>query len=378
MTGYYPALVHGITDLTPEERLVISLARIEMSQGNRQEALAFIKSGINWKNFLKVVDLYQSGPLVYRNIQPFENVPEHVLSSLRGETARVFAGNTLILRCAGRISEVFSENGIKVLFMKGLPFMMDVYNDAAFRIFSDVDILTDDMEAVDRVLKENGYAPCDDTNDDSAYRAQCLYSDGKGMYLDVHADLTGRRMHSRMSGLTMEELWPARREVSFAGVNVYTLGIEHTLLYHCLHLATQHSFGDLRWYVDINEFVREHSGRIDWGRLVSLAGKYRIKRPVYYSLLFAVNIFGTLVPEDVLNRLGTVKRGLDKWLFKKIRENEGSIDYFTELFMFDTVGDTGKFIFLNVTEHPHLAGHFFKISAKALRSVFSFRRENLG
>ncbi|MDP8299231.1 MAG: hypothetical protein P9L88_04945, partial [Candidatus Tantalella remota] len=90
MTGYYPALAHGITDLTPEERLVISLARIEMSQENRQEASEGIKSGINWKNFLKVVDLYQSGPLVYRNIQPFENVPEHVLSSLRGETARVF------------------------------------------------------------------------------------------------------------------------------------------------------------------------------------------------------------------------------------------------------------------------------------------------
>ena len=131
----------------------------------------------------------------------------------------------------------------------------------------------------------------------------------------------------------------------------------------------QHSFGDLRWYVDINEFIRVHGKEIDWDELVKAAFNHHIAKPVNYCLKFTQNLFGTNVPDRVLKELSRAENARDEWLFRKIRENDTRIDYLSELFMFDSLWDTTRFIFLSLITQPYMFLHFLFIFGKLLKQV---------
>jgi hypothetical protein len=137
----------------------------------------------------------------------------------------------------------------------------------------------------------------------------------------------------------------------------------------------QHSFSGLRWYVDIHEFLNKYENKLDWVKFIELAELYRIQRPVYYVLLFTDRMLGAQVPDDVMKKLSRVERKVDRWVFNKIRMNNAETDYLAELFMFDRMQDTVKFVFKSIVAYPQLIKHFFKLSFKVIKQMFSGKRK---
>ena len=58
---------------------------------------------------------------------------------------------------------------------------------------------------------------------------------------------------------------------------------------------------------------------------------------------------------------------LDKWLYKKLEDSLGNIDYLTELIMFDSVGDAAKFVALSFIAYPQKMGHYLRVAGRALK-----------
>ena len=115
-----------------------------------------------------------------------------------------------------------------------------------------------------------------------------MFTMKENVNIDVHRDLIGRSLHNSFIGIDKEELWNNKRELSLGGVRFFSLDIYHTLLYLCLHVSMQHAFLGLKWFIDINEFINKYQDEIDWAKVLRLAEKYRIRRPVYYTLLFTI------------------------------------------------------------------------------------------
>jgi hypothetical protein len=80
------------------------------------------------------------------------------------------------------------------------------------------------------------------------------------------------------------------------------------------------------------------------------------------------------VPENVLDDMGKIERKLDRLVFRKIKKNNAETDYLAELFMFDRMADTAKFVFLCLLKHPYLIRHFFIVSSKATKQIFTRKR----
>ncbi|MBD3379965.1 MAG: hypothetical protein GF408_05825 [Candidatus Omnitrophica bacterium] len=351
-------------EFSPEEEIVSICARQKLTEQDKQNYRSIAASGnIDWDKVLGVSEENQVTPLVYRNLQVLKGFPDKIFMSLRESAARTMARNTLILSRMEKFSR--KEDA---LFLKGFPFAVDVYEDPSLREFSDVDVLVRDMDAFGRVLSEEGFHP-DDNEEDDGYRSQRTYADKDGLVIDAHVDAIGRRLHSEMTGLG-EGMWEGARHLEYGGLKLKTPDLEHTLIFQAVHLAMHHGFSGLKWLVDINEFVRRYENEIDWERLLELCSKYKVKRPVYYTLLFTRDLFDTPVPEKVLDRFSRVRRPLDRWLFRKIKNSFGT-DYLAELFMFDTIADTVKFVFLSFVKYP---GHFLcfgRIAGKVVRAAVS-------
>ena len=251
--------------------------------------------------------------------------------------------------------------------------MPEVYEGPGLRMFSDIDVLIKEEDGfrVDELLKKSGLKEFDETDKWDKYRSQRVYITDGNLTLDVHVDFIGRRLHNKLLKIDKEAIWKNKKTVSIDGTGLSTMDPVHTLLYQCLHLAVQHSFFGLSGYVDINEIVNKYREQLDWDEVLRLAAEYRIKRPVYYSLIFTKNLLGCNIPDKVFEVLSRARRRSDKWVFKKIKTHNRAGDYLAELVLFDTWWDTIKFTVLSFITYPHLFTHFFRISGRILKEIFT-------
>lgn len=366
----YPVVNFSAPKSLCEERLMFLLARTRMSADTQARVLALMRGGpLDWDRFFELLELNQMTSLVYKNLVGMaDSIPEDIIKKLRYRAGAVFACNSVMLEHVSMLAERFSKEGKEVLFIKGVPLLMDVYKDECSREFSDIDIFVreKDIAEIGRSLESEGFKhlePCGTRND---HRSQRVYSKYGKIFIDVHKGFIGRFAHDRMLGIDHEEIFRNKRKVEFKGREVNTLDLVHDLLYQCLHISMNHSFSGVKLFVDINEFVTKHKHEIDWGMFLEKAGKYRVKRPLYHVLRFTSEVFGAPVPIEVLSSLGTVKRKLDKWAFRRLKSKRSGTDYLAELFMFDSTRDAIKFIFLSFLVYPYLAGHFMALFVKIL------------
>ncbi|MFQ5952126.1 MAG: nucleotidyltransferase family protein [Candidatus Omnitrophota bacterium] len=365
----YPALDFSFSSLTDEEKLVILCSRVNMPEDLKDQAKTLIISGnLGWDYFLKLAKTYKVTPLVHKHFQSFlDEIPEHVKQNLREQAGFIFASNIRETENLRYITKLFKEKDLEALFIKGAHLMIDVYKERGLRLFTDIDVLAKDFKKTERVLLEEGFEPYESQGIFSRYRSQRMYSLDEKIYLDVHKDFIGRMLHNRIQGMDKKRIWENKRRITFGDVEISALDPVHTLLYQCLHLAVQHGFFGLLWYVDIHELVMKYKDEMDWGEVLKLASEYKVKRPLYYSLLFTKRMLGTPVPDHVLEKLKVVERGLDRWVFEKIKRKNVEIDYFAELAMFDSVWDTTRFVILSFMAYPYLIFHFFRIFGRMLR-----------
>jgi hypothetical protein len=288
---------------------------------------------------------------------------------LRKIAAGAFIRNVRAANETDLLARAFERADIELIFIKGAALLAEIYGSCASRDLSDIDILVreKDFEHASSLLEGEGFRLYEEPGTRVGYKTQRLYEKKRRIPVDLHSGFSGHRIYDEMMGIDRDDVWRNKRELVLSGVRIYALDIEHTLIYTCIHLATHHNFSGLIWYVDLHEFISRHAADIDWGRITALAAKYRVKRPVYYALLFTKRLMGTPVPGEVLASLLAAERSLDKWVFRKIKSRNREVDYLAELFMFDTLGDTAKFVLLNLAKYPALLPHFAGVFSRLVR-----------
>ena len=362
----YPAF--DLEMLSDESKMVISFARKTISD---RPAAELGENTVNWAEVKALADSYKVSHLIYGNLG--DSFPDEVADLFRTRAGTILSRNTKDIANIKMLAVLFAKEGIDIIFLKGAALLVDVYVSPGFRDFSDIDILVREQDTgkIESVLTGNGFHPVENEGDFPRYRSQKVFMDEDGLVLDVHVDLIGRRVHNRLLGLDIDKIWRNKRYVDLSGTKIYLMDLAHDLVYQCLHLSMNHSFSGVRWYVDINEFILKHSKEIDWDGFMTLVRKYRVRRPVYYAFLFTTNMFDTPVPERVMGELSKIKRGLDLWTFKKIRNNDRGTDYLAELAMFDTMWDTLKFTTLSFVSQPKQFTHFCRITGRVIKEIFT-------
>ena len=69
-----------------------------------------------------------------------------------------------------------------------------------------------------------------------------------------------------------------------------------------MHLM-KHSFERLLWFVDIKEIIEHESPCFVWDGLADRARHSELQRPLYYALHYIKTLYGTDVPQLLLDDL---------------------------------------------------------------------------
>lgn len=139
------------------------------------------------------------------------------------------------------------QAGIRCESLKGIYLLEHVYVDFGLRKMSDIDLLTDDVVGLQRLLTQIGYSIIDQT----AYKVTLSkLVDGQEVAFELH-----QRLY-RQQNIELDQS------------NGMLSSKEH-LYYLIYHLSYQHTFLRLNWFLDIIYFNEKYSPNIS--EILSLA-----------------------------------------------------------------------------------------------------------
>ena len=253
-----------------ELRLILEIMKMENNNNIEKEMF----SDINWEKFLELAIHHRVYPLIYSKVKKMhiEWIPHEVCHSLFREYQR----NTFqMLHLSGemeQVSKLFSENNLRILFIKGPAIAADLYGDISLRTSKDLDILIQltDLERADALLLDLGYQREVDTieNFDEKRTKHDVqyYHPKKQIQLEIHW-----RLHPHpMNVPSFNDLWDRRRKSNLTSYPVYYFGVEDLFLYLVTH-GCKHGWFRLRWLADIDQFIRI---RMNGENNVTLLKKY--------------------------------------------------------------------------------------------------------
>jgi predicted house-cleaning noncanonical NTP pyrophosphatase (MazG superfamily) len=296
--------------MRPEDRLVYSLAKVDIDANTNQEIKKILSPGLNWAYFFEQANNQGVAALVYKSLSGIDYaralVPETILARLASCYYSVACRNTLLTEKLSAILDYFQKARIEIILLKGMALIQTIYPNIALRPIYDIDILIhpQDFAFAKAGLEALGYL-------NSAFYREDFYQDN--IMVDVHEELINiTRIKSRRKAhrIDMDEFWKNSLAIEINGQGARILSPEHTLMELCLHLTLHHGLQGLVWFVDIARLVEYYKNEIDWNKFIKETSDYRINRPVYYALFYVNKILRQDIPEYVLNQLKPERQNL--------------------------------------------------------------------
>jgi hypothetical protein len=244
-----------------------------------------------------------------------------ILNKREVETLRnLYHGNVIFnLKLIHDFKEILhqlNQKKIKVVPLKGIILLKQVYEDIGLRQLTDIDLWIPDSDHREIVQTLTGLG----------YRSDPVYP---GTFrkdrttIDLHFHILGaERIKARkfLFARKQSHFYNNARSMDFEGEEVLCLNKYDQIICLSLH-ALKHNVNRLIWLVDIKSLVAGWK-RSDWEALINRAGYMGQEKSVLYIFFLIRHIFGFFFPPEVslalkLKKLNFLERRLLKERLKK-------------------------------------------------------------
>lgn len=246
-----------------------------------------------------------------------DDVPENARQELAGARYHTGACNLLLYRELARVLEPsgIHDGTTPPILLKGGALASTVYEDITLRPMSDLDLLIRraELEAWKARLVRLGYEPVSPEmarGIAEAVHYQLAYRGGAGgdVVIELHWNLVAGNADWRAPDVDwfwrQSEPWPGIEELNCTGA--LQLTPLANVLYLSAHAMLQHGGARARlvWLYDIHQVVTRSADSIDWQDVIAKAGDFRWDAAVARALARCQELFGTVVPETIVDELG--------------------------------------------------------------------------
>lgn len=286
------------------EELLLILAKNNLNQEAMNKAIVIIREGLYWTRFCELAGKQGAATLVYNSLKKIEKhiqTPQFVKETLKNSYLYVTSKNTAHHEREKDILQIFFNNSIPVIPLKGMILSKRLYEDIAARgLSADFDLLIEEKnkERVQILLQEAGYSfnPDDEIKQ---WQWQHAFFKSKAMMIDLHWDITMMgRNKERIGGL-----WRGIRRVEEDSIGYYEFKEEELLLYLSVHLVNSSRFNQWRYVCDINGLLFKYKHLLDWSSIIKKAKRWRVSNSLYAALKLSKDFFSADLPSEVLRKL---------------------------------------------------------------------------
>jgi hypothetical protein len=145
-----------------EDSLVILCCCVDPEANRMAEIENILSHKLDWEYIARILTQHDIAPLLYKNISGSTNlalIPPQVLANLKKTYTITAFKNLLLLQAYQTVLKSMSSENIKVLPLKGIALLKELYHNVALRPMSDIDILVpkQDIPLAEQVLCQIGF-----------------------------------------------------------------------------------------------------------------------------------------------------------------------------------------------------------------------------
>jgi len=287
-----------IPDMAPEDQLCLLAARRQLTPDVQKQILELVAGAVRWPLLVERAYYYEIAPLLYRALEilDFQKVPEPVRNELANFLAVNAIRNELLAKELARLLQLLGDAKIPVIPLKSTVLADALYEDPAFRVCADIDLLVPTHNVIDahKLILSSGYhsqitqpffldllerygKDCELMREDKL----CTYP------LELHCGLVwGGRLERDL----LRKIWKDAVRTNFYGVPAFALSSDWEFLYLAVH-AARHGRHSLKWFVDLDRFCSR--SLLDWVSIQQKAQRLGWEKAVRDSLLVCSQLLGS-------------------------------------------------------------------------------------
>jgi len=292
----------------PEKQLLVHCARSHLRPVDEEAIRALVPLTLDWEYLLSEATENSVVPLLHKSLRQAaaQLVPAVILDRL-GEMNRANTIRCLFLSAElTRILQLFQSESIRGVPYKGPVLACQAYGDVTLREFEDLDIVLPqkDLPRAHALLERQGYTarfPWILSRDAASTLVPGEYNyrdKTRHVMVELHTELTLRHFPRPPD---LEFLAQSLFPVDVAGQEILTYSPEITLVLLCLH-GSKDFWERLSWIADISEMLLSHPD-LDWEEVYRQADLSQSVRILHLGLNLAVEIFGTVLPPSIRERV---------------------------------------------------------------------------
>ena len=197
-----------------------------------------------------------------------------------------------------RLDELFRREKIDYRIFKGMATSKMVYPREDLRSFGDIDLLIrpEDLEAVENILRMEGFEHADDLYRvfpteiirKYSFAQHFIRREQSYIALDIHLNLSGR-LHPFQ--FDQQDFWESVSAVTINDREYQTFDREHQAVYAMYH-SFKHYFFKLTWFID--GFLLLDRQDLDRPKFYDLVKRYKLSLLLDYYARIIVELFGRL------------------------------------------------------------------------------------
>jgi hypothetical protein len=275
-----------ITQLTAEEKLLISLCRLEFTGEQKKEIGMLMKEIKDWDHFVRLVNDHGIIALAAYNIREAglaDIVPKEAMKVLDNGRTQSMIRNTWLVHKWKEVNIILSEAGIKHVLLKGMALEHTVYGSRGLRQMNDADILVKkgDVMKAWLLLQEHGF---ESDMIKSPFHEKIIAEMGKHMPTlrknDYPIEIHYRLFYDHEKNEKLNDAVDNAVAIDLEGTRAYILNDDLHLDYLKEHLHYHLASGDsqLRLFLDVELIKPDSAPPIPDGFLINPNDSVKLKQ----------------------------------------------------------------------------------------------------
>lgn len=264
-------------------------------------------------------------PLLYRNLSRLKADDERMMM-LKGIYRQAWYKNLKLFNDSKVFLQLFRDNGIPTLLLKGPSLTIRYYKDCGARPMSDIDVLIprERAEAGIAVLQANGWKPEFEEylEYNLRYGRSMMFFNSDGFEFDLH---WYPFFESLVNG-NGADFWGKAVPLDFNGFPALAFCPADDLLHTIIHGVKWNPEPPIRWVADAMAILRNDEHAIDWQRFSEQVKKFKVVLKTKEAFNYLKLTFNAPIPDNVLQFLNSAPLTLsEKRICKFDKKNPDTI-----------------------------------------------------
>ena len=294
----------------------------------RERAETLVDEGLDWSAVQEAAARHGVLPLFLHNLNGLLGgyLPESLRDQIRDRRRRAQVRAAFLSGELGRVSQLFRDESLPVLALKGPTLAQRAYGDVAMRNYIDLDIFVprEQFSEADRLLQSIGYEHSSDKQKLTGWRKKlALYIFGQWQFrrkkgaLDID-------LHTRVMppGYTLtadfRPFWERSRSLQLQKDATVKAFAPEDMVLILAHHGIKNQWRALKYVADLGGLIRGVPD-LDWSVLIRRARRMDSAGVLKLGLRVTQDLLSTPYPEDIQTWIGKPEDAISESIRKHLR-----------------------------------------------------------